>query len=224
MRILLTDPSRFDNPTLPMSKKHPAGIFITFEGTEGSGKSTLIKHLAQALENRGQRVACTREPGGTSVSEKIRDILLHHPMNSWTELLLYEAARAEHLTHTILPALEQGSIVLCDRFTDSTLAYQGYARKLPWKQIQALNRIATLGIKPHLTVFLDIDPETGLRRAQDANRFEAEGIHFQKKVRLGYLKARQENPKKWFSIKVDRKTPEQLTEIVVKECVRRFKI
>lgn len=213
----------FDNPLLPMSKKYQPGIFITFEGTEGSGKSTLIKHLARALEARGNHVIQTREPGGTSVSEKIREILLHHPMNPWTELLLYEAARAEHLTHTILPGLEQGAIVLCDRFTDSSLAYQGYARKLPWEKIQALNRIATLGVAPSLTIFLDIDPEKGLRRAQDANRFEAEGVYFQKQVRLGYLKARRENPKKWFSILVEDKTPEQLTEIVVKECVRRFK-
>ncbi len=197
---------------------------MSFEGTEGSGKSTLIRHLSQSLEKMGRRVLATREPGGNPVSERIRDTVLNFSMNAWTELLLYEAARSENLAQLVVPALSEGKIVLCDRFTDSSLAYQGYARGLPWKKVQTLNDLATQGLQPELTVFLDIDPETGLRRAQDGNRFEAEGVEFQVKVRRGFLKARRENPKKWLTVKIQGQTPEQLTEIVLQELVRRFRI
>jgi len=143
-------------------------------------------------------------------------------MDPWTELFLYEAARAEHLAQTIHPALEKGEIVLCDRFTDSTLAYQAHARGLPWKKVELLNQLATQGIQPDFVVFLDIDPETGLSRAKDPNRFEKEGVEFQKKVRSGFLKARLENSKKatkkkpqWITLKVERYTPDQLTQILI---------
>jgi dTMP kinase len=200
------------------------GLFVCFEGTEGSGKSTLIQHLNRKLEKLGQPVVSTREPGGNAVSEKIRETVLHLPMNAWTELLLYEAARSENLAQLVVPALQQGKIVLCDRFTDSSLAYQGHARGLPWEKVKLLNDLATQGLKPDLIIFLDIDPEVGLRRAQDGNRFENEGVLFQKKVRSGFLKARRENSKKWFSVKIHQQTPEQLTETVLQELVRRFRI
>ncbi len=205
-----------------MSEKK-GGIFITFEGTEGSGKSTLIRNLNSQLQQLGYATLHTREPGGNAVAEKIRTLLLESVMNPWTELLLYEAARAEHLHQTILPALKEGKIVLCDRFTDSSLAYQAHARGLPWKDVKLLNRLATQGLKPHLTVFLDLPPEIGLNRASDPNRFEAEGLDFQKKVRLGFLRARKDDPKRWVSLKVDGKTPEQLCDLTLKQFKTRFK-
>jgi dTMP kinase len=167
----------------------------------------------------GYKSCQTREPGGNPLAEKIRNLILANSMNPWTELFLYEAARAEHLAQTILPSLKRGEIVLCDRFTDSTLAYQSHARGLPWKQVKILNRIATAGFQPRLTVFLDIDPEVGLRRAQDPNRFEAEGLEFQQKVRKGFLKARAERPTKWLTLRSDKFTPPQLAEKVVQHLI-----
>ncbi len=202
-----------------MAKK---GILITFEGTEGAGKSTLIQALARILEGRGVSVTTTREPGGNPVAEKIRDVILHHPMNPWTELFLYEAARAEHLHQTILPALSKGHIVLCDRFTDSSLAYQSAARGLDWKTVKALNSIATRKLKPALTIFLDIDPAQGLRSALNPNRFEAEGVAFQTQVRKGFLKAIKEEPKRWMKIPARSGTPDQMAEKIYSELNRRF--
>jgi dTMP kinase len=192
------------------------GLFITFEGTEGAGKSTLIREIARLLEARGfasSRLCLTREPGGTPVAEQIRKTILEQEMNSWTELFLYEAARAEHLQVTILPALKEGKLILCDRYADSSLAYQGHARGLPWKAVKAVNAQATQGLMPDLTFLIDIDPETGLNRAVtrgDQNRFEAEGLDFQKKVRAGFLKARREAPKRWAVIRPGTKLPEEL--------------
>jgi dTMP kinase len=206
-----------------MAKTH-RGTLVTFEGTEGSGKSTLIRYLQAALEKQGISVVSTREPGGNAVSEKIRETVLSLTMNPWTEILLYEAARAENTAQCMIPALEKGSIVLCDRFTDSSLAYQSYARGLPWKKVQLLNQLATQGIEPDLVVFLDIDPKVGLLRAQDSNRFEEEGVEFQRKVRRGFLKARQENPKKWLTVKIHQQTPEQLTETVLKILFERLRM
>ena len=205
-----------------MSKKS-SGIFISFEGTDGSGKSTLIRQIALLLKDQGYKTVVTREPGGNPVGEKIREVIITTEMDPRTELFLYEASRAEHLAQTILPALSQGEIVLCDRFTDSTLAYQAYARGLPWKEVKVLNQMATSGTFPDLTVLLDIDPAMGLRRAKDPNRFEAEGVELQKKVRLGYLKARAEDPKRWLTLKIQKQTPEQLAEIVLSQLVKRFK-
>jgi dTMP kinase len=180
-------------------------------------------HLSKALNQMGQSTLATREPGGSEVAEKIRALLLHQAMDPWTELLLYEAARAEHLAKTVRPALARGEIVLCDRFTDSTLAYQAQARGLPWAKVKSLNQMATQGIQPDLVVFLDIDPEKGLMRAKDPNRFEAEGVSFQKKVRSGFLKARGENPKRWLTLKVADKTPEQLSASLLQHLRKRFK-
>ncbi len=199
------------------------GLFISFEGTEGSGKSTLIRKITTLLEQEGYKITQTREPGGNELAEKIRTILLEMPMHPMTELLLYEAARTEHLIKTIQPALNRNEWVLCDRFTDSTLAYQAHARGLPWSQVKTLNRMATFGLRPDLTVFLDIDPRIGLERAQNPNRFEAEGIEFQKRVRSGFLKARAEAPKRWMTLKTGDKTPDQLARLILKQINKRFK-
>ncbi len=195
--------------------KRKTGRFITFEGTEGAGKSTLIAAVETALVRRGIDCVRTREPGGNPTAEKIREVILSSAMNPWTELFLYEAARAEHLAQTILPALAAGKVVLCDRFTDSSLAYQGQGRGLPWKQIQALNEIATQGLEPDLTVWLDIDPAEGLSHAREITRFEKEGVIFQSRVRQGFARARRESPARWLKLQARSATPEALAEKVV---------
>lgn len=202
-----------------------SGIFVTFEGTEGAGKSTLIREIARQFEAQGipaSRLCLTREPGGTPVAEQIRNTILTHRMNHWTELFLYEASRSEHLHQTILPALREGKIVLCDRFTDSSLAYQGHARGIPWKMVKQVNRVATQGLIPQLTVLIDIDPALGLERALDKNRFELEGLKFQQKVRAGFLKARKENPRRWLVIKPGSKTPAELARVVIQALEKKF--
>ena len=201
----------------------PRGIFISFEGTEGSGKSTLIRNLAQLLDSKGFSTVQTREPGGNGLAEQIRTILLSTAMDPRTELFLYEAARAEHLAKSILPALKSGAIVLCDRFTDSTLAYQAYARGLPWKEVKSLNRIATGGLRPHLTVLLDLDPAIGLSRVRDPNRFEAEGLEFHKKVRKGFLEAKAEDPKRWLVLNPAKKSADQIAEATLHALLKKFK-
>jgi dTMP kinase len=199
----------------------PSGTFITFEGTEGAGKSTLITALAARLEARGHAVRTTREPGGTAVAERIRELILGEPMDPWTELFLYEASRAEHLARRILPALEEGAIVLCDRFTDSSLAYQGMARGLDWKTVRALNRIAARGLVPRATVFVDIDPAAGLRDAKDPNRFEAEGVEFQSLVRKGFLRAIREEPKRFVKVRARSGTPDEMAEKLLADLEKR---
>jgi dTMP kinase len=186
------------------------GVFITFEGTDGAGKSTLIGLLADRLKQQGRSVTVTREPGGSPVAERIREILLKEAMDPWTELFLYEASRAEHLARTILPALERGDWVLCDRFADSSLAYQGQARGLPWAEVERLNKVATRGLKPDLTVWLDVDPATGLDRVRDKTRFEAEGLEFQKRVRAGFARAARQAPKRWLKLKTESAGPDEL--------------
>lgn len=200
-----------------MKSTRPRGLLVTFEGTEGAGKSTLIRAIATQLEQQGTQVTVTREPGGSAVAEQIRNLILNNEMDPWTELFLYEAARAEHLAQTVLPALRRGDVVLCDRFTDSSLAYQGHARGLPWHDVKTLNQLATQGLKPALTVLLDIDPAEGLKHAQERNRFEEEGVKFQKKVRQGFLKVRKEEPSRWLVIPARSGTPEEMARVVVKE-------
>lgn len=196
------------------------GFLVTFEGTEGAGKSTLIRALSELAAREGRAVTITREPGGSPVAEKIRALILGEAMDPFCELFLYEAARAEHLAKTLQPALKRGDLVFCDRFTDSSLAYQAHARGLPWDKVVALNKIATQGIKPNLTVLLDIDPAAGLARASDKNRFEDEGVEFQKKVRQGFLKAKRLEPKRWLVVKAQG-TPEELAAKVWREIKRR---
>lgn len=205
------------------SASSSAGILVTFEGTEGAGKSTLADEVAARLHEYGYRAILTREPGGSRVAEQIRRIILDEKMDTRAELFLYEAARAEHLAQVIRPALERGDVVLCDRFTDSTLAYQSMGRGLPWPEVKALNGIATQGLKPDLTVLVDIDPAKGLKRARERTRFEAEGLEFHKKVRQGFLKARQEESRRWMTVKALSGSPGELAEAVIAMLLKRFK-
>lgn len=173
------------------------GIFITFEGCEGCGKSTHSLLVYEHLKKQGFEVVLTREPGGTMTAEAIRRVLLDpaNKVSPLAELFLYEAARAQHTEDTIIPALKAGNIILCDRFTDATIAYQGYGRGLDFDVIKKLNTIASSGIKPDLTIYLDISIEKGLKKArtlnkdsfQDGDRIERENIEFHKKVKEGYL-------------------------------------
>ncbi len=190
------------------------GVFITFEGTEGSGKSSLIEGLAQYCKRHQIDHLKTREPGGSLVAEAIRQVLLkdfkNQKMHPRTELFLYEAARIEHLEKVIKPALKAGKIVFCDRFTDSTLAYQAQARGLNWKMVENLNKSATEGIKPHLTLLLKLDPKIGLLRASAPNRFEREGVVFQNKVLKGFLRSAKADPRRWRILDVSQTTKKEL--------------
>ncbi|MDO8586646.1 MAG: dTMP kinase [Armatimonadota bacterium] len=172
------------------------GIFITLEGPEGCGKTTQLDILAQWLRDRGLDTLTTIEPGGEPVAERIRHMLLHDddPLMAKTELFLYLAARAQHVERVIEPALQAGRIVLCARFSDSTLAYQGYARGLDLGFIRHANLFATGGIEPDLTLVIDVPVEVGLGRQMDRNRMEAESLQFHQKVREGFLKTAEESP------------------------------
>lgn len=171
-----------------MSKR---GLFITFEGGEGCGKSTQIGLLAKLLEDRGLTVVVMREPGGTQVGERVREVLLDPALGEMTietELLLYQASRAQLVAERIVPDLAAGRVVLCDRFADSTLAYQGFGRGLSLEEISTLSAFATSGLTPDLTFVLDLDPDVGLVRAikNGADRLEAEHIAFHRRVQEGF--------------------------------------
>src|SRR5512143_1353769 len=182
------------------------GFFITFEGIEGSGKTTQISLLADYLAARGRSVRLTREPGGTSIGDQVRKILLdpaNAALDPRAELLLYAAGRAQHLAELIRPALGDGAIVLCDRFSDATYAYQGHGRRLSLELIGDLDRLVTGGMRPDLTILLDIDASEGLARARGRNsrhglgaeaRFENEQLPFHERVRRGYLELARRAP------------------------------
>ena len=202
-------------------------LFITFEGPEGAGKSTQIKLLKSYLEKQGRRVLVTREPGGTPLAEDFRNIVKHYqgeePLYPATELLLFEAARAQHTRYVIAPALAEGTIVLCDRFVDSTEAYQGAGRSLDMNFLQELNKFAMAECKPDLTLLFDLPIEVGMERARarvahiaDHNdRLEAEKTDFHQRVRSSFLAIAQREPER---VKVLDATQsiEDLSEEVIK--------
>ena len=179
-------------------------MFITLEGPDGSGKTSHVKPLAEWLEGQGYRVHTAREPGGTAISEQIRNVLhdlKNTEMYPHTETLLYQAARAQIVEQVLRPKLAEGWIVLCDRYADSTLAYQGYGHCQNMDEVRALVQYATGGLLPDLTLLLDVDAETGLRRRQTAgaewNRLDAYALEFHCRVRAGYLEMAQQDPRRW---------------------------
>lgn len=182
-------------------------MFITFEGIEGSGKSTQLRRLGAILRERGRVVVETKEPGGTAVGDRIRSILLdtRSVIDPVAEILLFAASRRQHVMEIIRPALERGAIVLCDRFADSTLAYQGFGRLQDLDRLRALNSWATGGLVPDVTLLFDLAEQSGLTRARSRNdvaatdegRFEAEDLRFHRRVREGYLALAAAEPQRW---------------------------
>ena len=166
------------------------GRFITFEGIDGAGKSSHIEPLADAMRSRGLTVVCTREPGGTPLAEKLRELLLHDAMDGETETLLVFAARHDHISRVIAPALARGEVVLCDRFTDATFAYQGHGRGQSLAALSSLESWVQGSLQPGLTLWFDIDPRLAAQRraqARAADRFEIEDLAFFERVRSGYV-------------------------------------
>ena len=188
------------------------GKFITFEGSEGSGKSTQSKLLARYLRQKGYSVVYLREPGGTAISEKIRSILLdgeHKKMCAECETLLYMAARAQVVDEVIMPALMAGKIVVCDRFLDSTLAYQGYGLGVGIKKIKDIGMFATCGINPDLTIFMDLPIRKGLKHRDGAkDRIERRSLVYHLRVRSGYLAMARKEPRRIKTVKVQKEKEE----------------
>lgn len=190
----------------------PVGYFITFEGVEGCGKTTQIRLLAELLTESGFSATLTREPGGCPIADQIRAILLdaeNRAMTPMTELMLYAAARAQHVNDVIAPALADGGVVLCDRFCDATIAYQSFGRGLDRSTIDDLNRRACQGVFPDLTILIDCDPALGLERARSRieacsgpreERFELEALAFHQRVRAGYRSLAESEPERFAMI------------------------
>lgn len=203
-------------------RRKDRGLFITFEGPEGGGKSTQIRQLASALRQAGYRVILTREPGGTKVAEAIRHTLLlsstREIITPETESLLILAARSQHVTHLIAPALQKGAVVLCDRFSDSTFAYQGYGRKIPLPWLKAANGIATGGCEPDLTLLFDLPVKVGLARRRKAaglqNRLDREPERFHTSVRKGFLALAEKSRGRIKVIDANRPEQEIRTEVL----------
>lgn len=208
------------------------GLFITFEGVEGAGKTTLIQKLVQYFTEKKQDIFLTREPGGSELGKKLRAIILNAEEKIYpsAELFLFLADRAQHVEDCIKPALQAGKIVLCDRFIDSTIAYQGFGRGMDIKQLSLLNKLATNDLEPDLTLLLDLPPEIGLKRAKtrnieqnltiDEGRFEAEALQFHQKIRDGFLSlAKQE--KRFFVINAEQDA-EQVFHTVIQYIEKNF--
>jgi len=203
------------------------GIFIVFEGPEGSGKSTQARLLADRIRTSGREVVLTREPGGTKIGEQVRAILLggedgaNCAMLAETEALLYTAARAQNVGETIRPALERGAVVICDRFTDSTLAYQGVGRVLSIDDLAGMKRLATGGITPALRILIDLPVEVGLRRrfagTDEVNRLDRAGVEFHRRVQATYQSLAAQDPAGW--VVIDGEAPihvvsEQIADVI----------
>lgn len=202
--------------------KKPKIQFITFEGGEGSGKTTVIEKIKKDLEELNFTVLKTREPGGSKISEQIRDVILNVEntnMDYMTEALLYAASRRQHLEEIIRPAIKKGKVVICDRYIDSSLAYQGYARGLGVDEVYNLNLVATNGFLPEVTIFIDLDPEVGLERIKnnqrEVDRLDLEKINFHEKVREGYLMLASKFPNRFIVVNGNQ-TREQVYEDVKK--------
>lgn len=171
------------------------GLFVTVEGVEGSGKTTITQMLAHWLTQKGLPIIVTSEPGSTLLGKKIRELLTTiEERTAWAEAFLFLADRTEHVSKVILPALERGEIVLCDRFIDSTIAYQAFGLGLNLERLMELNRIATNGLTPDLTLLLDLDPKVGLSRSQKKTVFENRPLEFHQRVRWGYLWLAKQEP------------------------------
>ena len=189
------------------------GVFISLEGPEGAGKTSVLEALLPQLKEMGYELLKTREPGGVAISEKIREVILdkgHTAMDAKTELLLYIASRRQHLAEKVLPALGQGTWVLQDRFIDSSVAYQGYGRGLAVDDVEWLNQFATDGLKPDLTLYFDIDVKEGLARIardqeREVNRLDLEGLDLHERVRQGYLTILEKEPER--VVKIDASQP-----------------
>lgn len=198
-------------------------MFITLEGPEGSGKTSHLPYLVEYLREKGHVVFPTREPGGTSISEQIRDILhdlKNAEMHPRTETLLYQAARAQIVEQVIKPRLADGEIVISDRYYDSTIAYQGYGHQQDLEQVRALVKYATGGLVPDLTVLLDLDVEIGLKRKKKGdewNRMDAYTVEFHRRVRAGYLEMVEQEPNRWVVVNAERKwesVQEELRQVI----------
>jgi len=197
------------------------GLLVTLEGMEASGKSTVARRLAYALGQWGLPSLLLREPGGTPLGERLRRLLKGGagPQDPWAEAFLFLSARAELVARRLRPALEAGRVVVCDRFADSTLAYQGYGRGLDLETLRGLNRLATGALTPHLTLLLDLTPEVALARLPGPpDRFEAEGLAFHQRVREGYLALAREEPERWRVLDATRPLPEVVRD--AREAVR----
>ena len=199
------------------------GFFITLEGVEGAGKTTQIKRLAEAL---GGDVIVTREPGGTHISEQIREIFLTASfISAQTELMLIAASRAQHVAELILPALKDGKTVICDRFSDATIAYQGYRKGIDLKLIEQVNSIATQGLVPDVTFLLDLPPQVGLKRKRESDepltRLELETITSHEKVRNGYLALAKSDPERVICINAQRDVDE-ISKILISKSKRQM--
>jgi dTMP kinase len=198
-------------------------MFITFEGPEGSGKTYQIAALADHLRQCGYRVLTTREPGGTPIGDQIRAVLSdldNTAMRPRTETLLFQASRAQLVDEVMRPCLEGGGIVLCDRYADSTLAYQGYGHCFDLEELAALIRFATGGLQPDLTLLLDVDVEEGLqrkRRGNEWNRLDAYDLEFHRRVRLGFLKMARSEPQRW--VLIDAGQPPDVVQAAVRATV-----
>jgi len=195
--------------------------FITFEGCDGCGKTTVLKLVSEELSKRKVDFLLTREPGGSKIAEQIRNIILDKKNieeDSRTEALLYAASRRQHLTDVVLPALKQGKLVLSDRYIDSSLAYQGYARGIGIKEVMSINAFAINGLMPDVTFFLNLTPEEGLKRiasrSRESDRLDKEKLAFHQKVYEGYKIIIKDDPKRFVIIDA-RKTPAQETKEIV---------
>lgn len=198
-------------------------MFITLEGTEGCGKTTQVLPLADALRRQGWDVLTTREPGGTPIGEQVRTVLNNldnTEMHARTEILLFQAARAQHVEQLIRPHLARSGVVICDRFADSTLAYQGYGRQQPLEPLKTLVDYATGGLKPDLTLLLDLDVEVGLRRRASGgewNRLDALEVAFYQRVRQGYYQLARAEPARW--VVIDASQPPDLVQEAMRAAV-----